>query len=154
MQVVAVLVEDNIAFRKHVIPAMKEIANIEVIAFAEDADGAQHLLAREDCHLVVVDLHLRAGSGLDVLAGIRSANQEQSVFMLTSEATDETRRQCMQAGATAVFDKVSELDPFFARCLDLSQQRRESEPSSQVNRPGSEPPLLTPMLLPQIECAI
>lgn len=127
MQVSALLIEDSLALRKAVIPAIKELTGIEVVAFAEDAHGALHLLEREPCHLVILDLFLDGGSGLDVLAGIRARGLTQPVMVLTNHATAEMRQRCLAAGASRVFDKAMELDAFFDHCQRLADGLRQAD---------------------------
>lgn len=142
MQVTAVLIEDSIAMRRAVIPAMKELTGIDVVAFAEDVHGARHLMAIEQFHLVVLDLFLSVGSGLDVLADIRAQPSDKPVFVLTNHATHDVRRACLQAGATAVFDKSSELDAFFEHCSHIAHAQRTQDPHPPLG-PESAAPSLT-----------
>lgn len=138
MQVTAVLIEDSIAMRRAVIPAMKELTGIDVVAFAEDVHGARHLMAIEHFHLVVLDLFLSVGTGLDVLADIRVQSSDKPVFILTNHATHDVRRACLQAGATAVFDKSTELDAFFEHCSEIADAQR-GEAATPTPGPGPSP---------------
>jgi len=141
MQVTAVLIEDSIAMRRAVIPAMKELTGIDVVAFAEDVHGARHLMAIEHFHLVVLDLFLSVGTGLDVLADLRTQSQDKPVFILTNHATHDVRQACLQAGATAVFDKSSELDAFFERCSHIANAQRAHNAQSSMGRQPAALPL-------------
>ncbi|MEJ8827263.1 response regulator [Variovorax humicola] len=118
MPLTTILVEDSETIRANLIPAMAELADIEVITIAETASEA--LLALEQhgvgWDLAVVDLFLREGSGLTVLRACQNRPSHQNVVVLTNYPTPEMRRRCLALGADAVFDKSTELEAFFAHC--------------------------------------
>lgn len=121
MPLITLLVEDNKPICDTLVPALEETANAQVVAIARTSLGAGQALARwrGKWHLLVVDLHLGQGSGLDVLQAVGPRLPDQHVFVLSSHATPELRTRCIALGADAVFDKVSELPAFFARCMQL-----------------------------------
>jgi DNA-binding NarL/FixJ family response regulator len=119
----AVLIEDSPTIRETLIPAMEELADIKVIAFAETANDAKDVLVRHAAqwHVAVVDLFLKQGSGFDVLSACRRRRAKQKIIVLTNYATADIRRRCAELGADAVFDKSTELDSFFELCMGLDQ---------------------------------
>ena len=120
MPLITILVEDNNTIRETLVPALSELANAEVVAMAATAAAAREAVERsEDWQLIVVDLFLAGGSGLDVLEAVRHRRTGQSVFVLSNYATADMRRRCLALGADAVFDKSTELDAFFERCIGL-----------------------------------
>jgi ActR/RegA family two-component response regulator len=112
------LVEDNSTIRDNLIPAMEDLVNASVVGYAEtESEAALWLKAHADeWHLAVVDLFLKEGSGLGVLASCRERSAEQRVVVLTNYATADIRERCMKLGADAVFDKSNELDAFLEYC--------------------------------------
>ncbi|RST50112.1 response regulator [Variovorax sp. MHTC-1] len=117
------LVEDSATIRANLVPAMRELADVEVIACVETESEAVAWLATYtgDLHLAVVDLLLREGSGLGVTRHFRRARSQLAIVVLTNYATTSTRGRAMAAGASAVFDKSTELEEFFAYCAALSR---------------------------------
>ena len=125
MPLIAILIEDSETIRDNLIPAMAELADIRVIAIAETAAEA---LASIDEHgeawdLAVVDLFLKAGSGLTVLRACQRRAAHQQVVVLTNYPTPEMRRHCLALGADAVFDKSTELEAFFEHCSSHGPKR-------------------------------
>ncbi len=120
MAIRTILVEDNKTIRDAMIPSMNEIAGIEVIGIAETADeGLAALQAHKDTwQLAVIDLFLRAGTGLTVVKAAKDRNPGQHVLVLSNYATPDMRARCLEDGANAVFDKSTELDAFFEYCID------------------------------------
>ena len=117
------LVEDSATIRANLVPAMRDLADVEVIAWAETESEAVAWLAAHtgDLHLAVVDLLLREGSGLGVAKHFRAARAQLPVVILTNYATASTRERALAAGASAIFDKSAELEEFFAYCTALQR---------------------------------
>ena len=124
MPLAAILIEDSPTIRESLIPALAEVANVEVIAVAEtaaDAIAAMQAHA-ETWQLAIVDLFLAEGNGLEVLRAGRGRRPGQHMLVLTNYATSDTRRRSLAAGADAVFDKSTEIDLFFDRCRSYSTE--------------------------------
>jgi two-component system response regulator PilR (NtrC family) len=77
------------------------------VAAAADVQGALARLGEADVDLVVTDLRLGAGSGLDVLRAVKERTPATEVIMVTAFATTENAIQAMKLGA---YDYV--LKPF------------------------------------------
>jgi DNA-binding NarL/FixJ family response regulator len=126
MPLSTILVEDSPTIRDNLIPAMAELADVQVIAVAETASEALLALEKygEDWDLAVVDLFLKSGSGLTILRACQTRGSHQHAVVLTNYPTSEMRRRCLELGADAVFDKSSELDAFFEHCNSARTQAR------------------------------
>ncbi|MEJ8849261.1 response regulator [Variovorax rhizosphaerae] len=118
MPVAAVLVEDSQTIRDNLIPALAELADVEVVAIAETANEAVAVVEglQDRWQLVVVDLFLREGTGLAVLRAFQDRLPHQRLAVLTNYPTEEMRRRSLALGADAIFDKSKELELFFAWC--------------------------------------
>jgi len=118
MSIPAFLVEDSPVIRKNLIPTLAELGGISVVAFAEGQAEALEWLGSHDgeWELVIVDLFLREGSGLGVIAETKERQPDVPVVVLTNYATPDMRRRCLELGADAFFDKSSQLEEFFLYC--------------------------------------
>ncbi|RZI94522.1 MAG: response regulator [Variovorax sp.] len=118
MALITFIVEDNKTIRDNLIPSLEDLANAAIAGIAETESEAVEWLHshRDDWHLAVVDLFLREGSGLGVLAACRERHGHQRVVVLSNYATSEMKSRCAQLGADAVFDKSNDLDAFFDFC--------------------------------------
>jgi two-component system OmpR family response regulator len=117
----AYLVEDDAKIRAHLIPALAELAEVSVLAFAETEREAVQWL-RERCSetdVVILDIYLKHGTGLGILAKRDGFPRDCRIVVLTNSASVDIRERCIELGADAVFDKTSELDEFFAHCRSL-----------------------------------
>lgn len=127
MALITYLVEDNKIVLENLVEALQEIAAVEITGHSATQAEATHWLKRHngEWHLAIVDLFLKEGSGLGVLAGCRNRQSYQKVVVLTNYATQEIRRRAADLGADAVFDKSSELDGLFAYCMEQTAQHAE-----------------------------
>ncbi len=97
-------------------------APVNVVATAHDEPGAMQWLTQRhnDADLVIVDLFLRAGSGLGVLRRAKGLRHRRHVVVLSNFTSGDLRRTCLALGATQVFDKTTEIDALMAYCENLA----------------------------------
>lgn len=109
------IVEDNHALRTSLTAALGELPLTDVIGAAgSEVEALTWLVSNPDgWGVALVDLFLKEGNGLGVLAGCRVRKASQKLVVLTNYATPEMRRRCLGLGADAVFDKTTELEPMF-----------------------------------------
>ena len=112
-----VLVEDNTTIRETLVPALQELAGARVVAMADGAQEALATLRQVPWDVLVLDMFLREGTGLEVLAQLPGELAGRKVYVLTNYATADLRKACARLGADAVFDKSTELDESFAAFL-------------------------------------
>jgi DNA-binding NtrC family response regulator len=91
------LVEDKESLRR-VLRLTLESAGYTV-AEAEDARAAAQAIAREPFRLVLTDLRMPHGSGLDVLRASKSADPEVPVILMTAYGSIDEAVQAMKEGA-------------------------------------------------------
>lgn len=82
------------------------------VVMATSREGGLAAVAREHPHLVIADLRLPDGDGLDVVRAARGLLDPPAVIVVTGYPSDETRRAALAAGATSFLAK-----PFVAAAL-------------------------------------
>lgn len=122
------LVEDNHIILEHLVSTLEELAPVEAIGMADsEEEGAAWLTSHaEQWDLAIVDLFLRQGSGLGILAACKLRDERQKVVVLSNYPTSEVRLSCAQLGVDAVFDKSTEIDALVNYCtaqMDKLQAR-------------------------------
>jgi DNA-binding NarL/FixJ family response regulator len=119
------VVEDSVTIRQNLVATLEEMAPVEVVGFADDADSAIAHLARDPppCDLAIVDVLLRRGSGVDVLKALRAREPRPRCVVLTNYATQVIREHCLALGADRVFDKSGEVERLLEYCEALARER-------------------------------
>src|SRR5918996_3768640 len=98
----------------------------------KEADGlaaAAKMLADEPFDLVVTDLRMPDGTGLDVLHAAKAHCPEADIILLTAYAGWESAKEAMRLGALDYFEKGREPDELFLRidkALEQKALRREN----------------------------
>lgn len=115
------IVEDNPVIRESLIVTLEELAPVKVVGTAVDEFTAVQWLTQPDNHadLVIVDIFLKAGSGLGVLRAASGLAHRQRLVVLSNYATADIRRKCLELGADRVFDKSNEIDALIEYCAQL-----------------------------------
>ncbi len=99
------------------------------VTVAEDAVSGIAKLKAADFDLVLTDLKLPQGSGMDVLRHVTESGADAQVILMTAFATTENAVEAMRLGA---YDyvikpfKVDELKVVIERALERKQLRREN----------------------------
>lgn len=73
------------------------------------AEGLE-LLRQTRPDIILLDVHLPDGNGIDVLRQIKAERPEVTVAMFTNYPFAEHRRRCIEAGADYFFDKSNEFE--------------------------------------------
>ena len=118
MRLKTYLVEDNATIRENLIATLQELAMIDIVGTADSEDEAKAwLLANpHNWDLAILDLFLKQGSGLGVLAACKDRKSSKKVVVLSNYATVEIRQRCLNLGVDAVFDKSNEIDGLVEFC--------------------------------------
>ena len=109
----AFIVEDSDVILQNLTEALEEVSDVVVVGTAADQQAALKWLTTETnggCDVVIVDIFLRSGSGLGVLAGIQNFAPPPKRVVLSNYLTPAMRERCLELGVEAAFDKSNELD--------------------------------------------
>ncbi len=110
------IVEDRAALRRLMQRALEQEGYD--VTTADTAAAGCRLLAERRFDLVLTDLRLGDGSGIDVLADCRQHQPEVPVVVLTAFGTVQTAVEAMKLGAADFLEKPLEIDELYelARC--------------------------------------
>lgn len=119
------LVEDSAVIRSNLMAALEDLAPVEIVGFAETADDASEqldaMIAEGGCDMVIIDVFLKGGTGLDVLRRLAVHDGAVRPLVLTNYATPEIRAECLQLGADRVFDKSRDIDALISYCNEIAE---------------------------------
>lgn len=104
------LVDDSPLVRQRIAALIGAIKGVEIVGEADDAGNALSGIAATDADVVIVDLRLTGGSGLDVLTGLAQSSRPVITIVLTNYSSEVIRETCLSAGADYFFDKTSEFN--------------------------------------------
>jgi two-component system response regulator AtoC len=124
-----ILVVDDDERLRQTLSLLLRTAGHDVVT-AADVEGAERVLGERGVDLVISDLRMPGGSGLDVLDTVKRLEVDASVILLTAYGTVESAVQAMQRGAFDYLQKpfdAEELKVRVSRALALRRYRAENE---------------------------
>jgi two-component system OmpR family response regulator len=126
------LIEDEPVLGEAVATHLKRSSHaVDWVQRLDDADAA---LKAVDYGLVLLDLHLPDGRGLDLLRQLRRAGDKSPVIILTARDQIRDRIEGLNAGADDYLVKPFDLDELVARILAV--QRRSAAQASPTFQAG------------------
>ncbi len=118
------IVEDSDIILRTLVETLEQVLPLDVVGTAPDEPGALAWLRERPLggELMILDLFIKQGTGLNVLAKAQADAPRLHKVVLTNYATPDIRRRCLGMGADRVFDKSSEIDELIAYCGELVEQ--------------------------------
>lgn len=107
MSTTVLLVDDHELIRQGLARAFERDQDMTVVGQAGDVAGAREAYADLSPDVVVTDLQLPDGHGLEVVRSVRQVSDTTGVVVLTMHAGDDQIFAAMEAGASAFVGKDS-----------------------------------------------
>lgn len=106
------VVEDSELIRTRLVDNIEALGNHSVVGYADSEDEAIDAIERTKPDVVITDIRLKKGNGIEIVRRIRAQTGESrpKLYVLTNYAYPEYKRQCSLLGADDFFDKSSEYD--------------------------------------------
>ncbi|GIK41813.1 MAG: two-component system response regulator [Chloroflexota bacterium] len=104
------IADDSLIVREHLVTLLDELAGVEIVGQAENVAEAIRGIRTLQPDVVILDMRLPDGSGIDVLQNIKQDEAAPMVIILTNYPYPGYRQKCLQAGADFFLDKSTEFD--------------------------------------------
>jgi len=102
------IADDSALIRERLMTMISELNGIEIISEARDGQEALDIIQKLHHDVVILDIKMPKGNGIDVLKYIDKNKPSCMVIMLTNYPYPQYREACMEAGADFFFDKSTE----------------------------------------------
>ena len=107
MSLRVLVIDDHAVVREGLRRLLSRDETINLVGEAASKREALAQISHHNPDVIVVDLHLPDGSGLDVIAWTRSVSQKIGIVVLTMSNMPEHVLASMQSGASAHVDKTT-----------------------------------------------
>lgn len=97
--------DDSIPVRERMAALLNELPCVEVVAESNDVPTTIECVAGQHPDVVILDISMPGGSGLDVLQTIRTLDRPPLVVVLTNHTDPEYETQARNLGASAFLNK-------------------------------------------------
>ena len=104
------IADDSAVVRERLVEMISELPGIEIIGQAQEALEATNAIMKLKPDVVILDIRMPGGSGLNVLKDIKKDPDAPVVIMLTSYPYPQYRQRCIDEGADFFFNKSTEFD--------------------------------------------
>ena len=114
------IADDHPVVRSGVRSLLRDEANIRVAAEAKTAAEVIHQIGTREIDVLLLDVALPDGSGIDLIADVRSKSPKTQVVMFTNVPNQQER--CLELGAVAYLSKETPPDVLIRAIEAASRQ--------------------------------
>ena len=100
-----VIVDDSELVRGRMVALLRELPGVDVVSEAGDVETAVNRVRELHPHVVILDVSLPDGCGLDILEVIRAERIPSMVVVVTNYSDPEYELRARRGGAVAFLDK-------------------------------------------------
>src|SRR5689334_6792116 len=104
------LADDSVPVRDRILALLGEMQDVKVVGHAEDSLAARALITALQPDVVILDINMPGGSGIEVLHEIKQLSPCPKVIMLTNYSQPQYRKRCLEEGADFFLDKSTEFE--------------------------------------------
>ena len=109
-KITVVIADDSLIVQEHLVTMLEELAGVEIVGQAGAVAEAISAIEKLQPDVVILDIRLADGSGIDVLQTIKQDEPSPVVIVLTNYPYPAYRKKCLRAGADYFLDKSTEFD--------------------------------------------
>lgn len=95
--------------REHLRCVIAEIKSAVIVGEANDQESALRRIPVAGADIVVLNIMLAEGRGIDVLRGIKESMPATKVMILTNHVYPQYRQECLSLGADCFLDMSKDL---------------------------------------------
>jgi DNA-binding NarL/FixJ family response regulator len=104
------IADDSELIVDRLIASLETIKGVEVVEIADTVERASQAVRALKPDVVILDMQMPGGTGLDVLESMKRDQVRSIVIVLTNFAYPQYRRKCLASGANFFLDKSTEFD--------------------------------------------
>ena len=102
------VVDDSALLRERLASMISELPGVTSISQAQDSSQALSTVQKLNPDVVILDIRLSEGNGIEILQHIKTKNTAPVTIMFTNFPYPQYRKKCEEIGADFFFDKSTE----------------------------------------------
>ncbi|MCK5650458.1 MAG: response regulator transcription factor [Gemmatimonadetes bacterium] len=118
-----VIVDDSDIVRQRIRSMLTPRPHVEIVGEADDIASGREIIEEQKPDVVVLDVMMPGGSGLELLEGVKDGPEPPVVIVLTNYPYSVFRRRAMELGAEYFLAKSSE----FGRIAEILEDLGRAE---------------------------
>jgi DNA-binding NarL/FixJ family response regulator len=116
------LVEDSKVLTERLSEAIRQIPDVQLVATADTEAAALSAVKREEIDVIILDLHLKQGTGFGVMRTLAATQLRPRIIVLTNYDLPEYKNAAIALGATHFLDKARD----YGRLPEVLHEIREA----------------------------
>ena len=117
------IAEDSPKVVERLTDLLEQVGELEMIGHAADVREAAECVQRLSPDVVILDLRMTNGNGIDVLKTIKITRPETKVIIFSNFSDAQYRKRLLDTGADAFLDKSSDFNQIPGIVLKLVETR-------------------------------
>ena len=101
--------DDSVSIRERLVRMFSTMDGIELVGEAQDIHRAYDAIQTLRPDLVILDIQMGEGSGIDLLRDVKQNYPSTVAIMLTNHPYPQYRQRCLDLGADYFFSKSTDL---------------------------------------------
>ena len=112
------IADDSKLVRERLVGIISEVEGVNIVGQAENTIEAMLLTKELNPDLIVLDIRMPGGSGIDIIDNIKKFNPKIIIIILTIYPFPEYKQRCAKEGADYFFSKSGE----FEKVIDVVEE--------------------------------
>jgi DNA-binding NarL/FixJ family response regulator len=104
------IADDSEVLVQRLVTMLAEVRGIEIVGQAGTVAEAAQAVRNLRPDVMILDIRMPGGSGIDVLEGMKRDQATPIVIVLTNYGYPQYRKKCLQSGARFFLDKSTEFE--------------------------------------------
>ncbi len=104
------IVDDSAEIRGRLNNMISNIQKVELIEQVGNVKDAMQIIQEFQPDIIILDIHMPGGTGIDVLSTIAKKNNFPVVIIFTNYPYSQYRKRCFECGADYFLDKSDEFE--------------------------------------------
>ena len=104
------IVDDSAIVQERLMSMFDDQKGIQIVGQAKNGIEAIKFIKQYKPHVVILDIRMPGGNGIDVLGQIKQIDPSIKVIMFTNYPYSQYRIKCLESGADYFLDKSEEFD--------------------------------------------
>ena len=129
------IADDSCEVRERIKILLSEVEKVEMIGEAENVQQAIEHIRQQGPDVVILDIQMPGGNGIDVLREIEKKDRVPMVIMLTNYPYPQYREKCKKMGADYFIDKMAEIEklPGILEALEGKLSGKDVTPDIKIH---------------------
>lgn len=102
------IADDSEALCDRLVTMFSEVAGVEIVGLAKDVASGLDAINKLAPDVVILDMQMPGGSGIDVLRALKATQPAAIAIMLTNHPYPQYQQKCLEVGADYFFSKSTD----------------------------------------------